>query len=130
MQRICFDHLSGAPTEPAVLEAMLPWFAQKFAGTGAVHAGGVEARAALDEARERVARFINAASPEEIIFTSSGTEAINLAIKGCALGDQKRGNNIIFTAIDHPAVTQSIDYLKTQGFNGICVSVNPEGLIS
>src|SRR5687768_1699013 len=116
MQRICFDHLSGTPAEPAVLEAMLPWFSEKFGGTGAVHVGGVEARAALDEARENVARFINAASPEEIIFTSSGSEAINLAIKGCAVADRRRGNDILFSAIDHPAVTQSIDNLQTHGF--------------
>jgi cysteine desulfurase len=130
MQRICFDHLSGSPTEPAVLEAMLPWFTQKFFGTGAVHSGGVEARAALDEARERVAKFINAASPEEIIFTSSGTESINLAIKGCAFADRRRGNDIVFSPIDHPAVTASIDHLETQGFNGIAVGVGREGDIN
>src|ERR1041385_7308220 len=130
MQRVCFDHLSGTPMEPAVLEAMRPWFSERFAGTSAVHSGGVEVRAALDEAREKVARFINAASPEEIIFTSSGTESLNLAIKGCALADWKRGNDIIFSAIDHPAVTQSIEFLQTQGFHGIRVGVNDEGFIS
>src|SRR5678816_539820 len=101
MQRVCFDHLSGTPMEPAVLEAMQLWSSERFGGTGAVHSGGVEARAAIDEAREKVARFINAASPEEIIFTSSGTEAINLAIKGCAFADRKRGNDIVFSAVEH-----------------------------
>jgi cysteine desulfurase len=124
MQRVCFDHLSGTPVEPAVMEAMLPWFSERFGGTGAVHSDGVEARAAIDDAREKVARFINAASPEEIIFTSSGTEAINLAIKGCAFADRKRGNDLIFSSIDHPAVTQSIEWLETQGFNGIVVGVS------
>jgi cysteine desulfurase len=129
MQRVCFDHFSGTPMEPAVLEAMQPWFSEHFGGTGAVHSGGVEARAAIDEAREKVARFINAASPEEIIFTSSGTEAINLAIKGCAFADRKRGNDVVFSAIEHPAVTQSIEWLETQGFNGICGSADREGRI-
>src|ERR1051325_10643389 len=130
MERVCFDHLSGTPMEPAVLEAMLPWFLQKFGGTGAVHSGGVEARAAIDEAREKVAKLINAASPEEIIFTSSGTEAINLAIKGCALADRKRGNGIVFSAIDHPAVMQSIEFVETLGLNGICVGVNKDGFVA
>jgi cysteine desulfurase len=130
MQRVCFDHISGTPMEPAVLEAMRPWFSeQRFAGTGAVHSGGVEARTAIDEAREKVARLINAASPEEIIFTSSGTEAINLAIKGCALADRKRGNDLVFSAIDHPAVTQSIEFLEPQGFNGICANVTKDGSV-
>jgi cysteine desulfurase len=127
MERICFDHLSGSPVEPAVLEAMLPWFTQRFSGTGAIHSGGIEVRAALDEARERVAKFINAASPEEIIFTSSGTESLNLAIKGCAFADHRRGNDIVFSPIDHPAVIASIDYLETAGFNGIAVGVARDG---
>lgn len=130
MQRVCFDHLSGTPVERPVVEAMLPWFSEHFGGTGAVHAGGVEARAAIDEAREKVARLINAASPEEIIFTSSGTEAINLAIKGCAFADRKRGTNIVFSAIDHPAVTQSIEFLATEGFKGVCVGVDQEGIVA
>src|SRR5689334_7342005 len=130
MERVCFDHLSWTAVEPAVLEAMLPWFSEKFGGTGAVHSGGVEARGAIDEARENVARFVNAASPEEIIFTSSGTEAINLAIKGCALADRKRGNGIVFSAIEHPAVTQSIEFLETQGFNGILVGVSKDGFVA
>src|SRR3954464_8680016 len=113
MERVCFDHFSGTPVEPAVLEAMRPWFSERFAGTGAVHSGGVEARAALDEAREKVARFINAASPEEIIFTSSGTEAINLTIKGCTLADRKSCAEIIFSAIDHPTLVPPIDLLDS-----------------
>jgi cysteine desulfurase len=124
VQRICFDHLSGTPVEPAVVEAMLPWFSERFAGTGAVHSGGVEARTALDEARERVARFINAASPEEIIFTSSGTEATNLAIKGCALADRRHGNALIFSAIEHPEVIQSIESLKHTGNKDILTLIH------
>src|SRR5436190_20714630 len=104
MQRVCFDHLSGTPVAPEVMAAMEPWFTKRFGGTGAVHSGGVEARTALDEAREKTARFLKAASPEEIIFTSSGTEAINLAIKGCAWANQKRRKKIILSAIEHPAV--------------------------
>src|SRR5258706_340394 len=129
MRRICFDHLSGTPLEPAVLEAMLPWFSERFSGTGAVHSGGIEARAALDEAREKVAQFLDAASPDEIIFTSSGTEAINLAIKGCRWANQRRGKNIVLSAIEHPAVLQSIEFIESMGFNAHRIGVSNKGRI-
>src|SRR5687767_4744016 len=116
MRRVCFDHLSGAPVNPAVREAMAPWFSERFAGTGAVHCGGVEARVALDAAREKVAAFLNAASPEEIIFTSSGTEALNLAVKGCAWANQRRAKKIVLSEIEHPAVIQSVEFLEQAGF--------------
>jgi cysteine desulfurase len=129
VQRICFDHLAGTAVEPAVLEAMLPFFAEKFGGTGALHAGGLEARAALDEAREKVAAFINAASSEEIIFTSSGTEAINLAVKGCAWANERRGKKILLSAIEHPAVSESVTFLGTAGFSSERIAVSGEGRI-
>ena len=129
MKRFCFDHLSGSPVAPTVMEAMRPWFSERFGGTGAVHSGGVAAREALDDARERVAKFLNAASPEEIIFTSSGTESINLAIKGCALANRKRGQRIIVSAIEHPALLQSTEFLETLGFETVRVDVSSEGQI-
>jgi cysteine desulfurase len=130
MGRVCFDHLSGTPVSAEVLAAMAPWFSAKFSGTGAVHSGGVEARAALDEAREKVARFINASSPEEIIFTSSGTEALNLAVKGCALANQRRGKQIVLSSIEHPAVQQSVELLQTLGFTSKTIGVSNEGRIN
>jgi cysteine desulfurase len=130
MGRVCFDHLSGTPVSPELLAAMEPWFSANFSGTGAVHSGGVEARAALDEARERVAQFIGASSPEEIIFTSSGTEALNLAVKGCALANQRRGKNILLSAIEHPAVQQSVEFLQTLGFTSKSIGVSSEGRIN
>src|SRR5688500_6538425 len=129
MQRVCFDHLSGTPVAPEVVEAMLPWFTKRFGGTGAIHSGGVEARGALDAAREQVAAFLGAASPEEIIFTSSGTEAINLAVKGCALANQRRGKRIVLSAIEHPAALQSVEFLEALGFIGTRVGVSKEGRI-
>jgi cysteine desulfurase len=130
VQRICFDHLSGTAVEPAVLDSMLPFFAEKFGGTGALHAGGLEARAALDEAREKVAAFLNAASQEEIIFTSSGTEAINLAVKGCAWANERRGKKILLSAIEHPAVGESVMFLGTAGFSSEHIAVSGEGRIN
>jgi cysteine desulfurase len=129
VQRVCFDHLSGSKLAAEVLAAMTPGLAEKFSGTGAVHAGGVQARNALDKARDQAAKFLNASSPEEIIFTSSGTESLNLAVKGCALANQRRGKNIVLSAIEHPAVTESISLLETLGFTATKVGVSSEGLI-
>src|SRR6185436_12348948 len=98
-------------------------------GTGAVHSGGVAARTALDEAREKTARFLKASSPEEIIFTSSGTESINLAIKGCVLANQNRGKKIILSAIEHPAVIQSVEFLEALGFTAVRIPVSDVGRI-
>lgn len=108
---------------------MLPFFSQKFSGTGALHSGGLEVRSALDDAREKIARFINAVSPEEIIFTSSGTEAINLAVKGCAWADQRRGKRILLSVIEHPAVIESVGFLESSGFRSERVPVSNEGRI-
>jgi cysteine desulfurase len=129
VERVCFDHLSGTAVAPEILAAMAPWFAERFSGTGAVHAGGVESRVALDTAREQAAKFLNAASPEEIIFTSSGTESLNLAIKGCALANQRRGKKIILSAIEHPAITESVAFLETLGFTATKLGVSSEGKI-
>lgn len=129
MQRVCFDHLSGTPTAPEVMAAMGPWFSVRVGGTGAVHADGVEARNALDEAREKVAAFLNAASEEEILFTSSGTESLNLAVKGCAWAEEKRGKKIVVSAIEHPAVLQSAEFLAERGFEIVKVGVSREGKI-
>jgi cysteine desulfurase len=129
VKRICFDHLSGTEAAGEVLAAMAPWLAEKFSGTGAVHAGGVAARTALDSAREKVATFLNAASPEEIIFTSSGTESLNLSVKGCALANQRRGKKIVLSAIEHPGVIESVAFLETMGFSSVKVGVSADGRI-
>jgi cysteine desulfurase len=129
VERVCFDHLSGTEAAAEVLAAMAPWLAEKFSGTGAVHAGGVEARNALDKARDQVAKFLNAASSEEIIFTSSGTESLNLAIKGCALANQRHGKRIILSEIEHPAVAESVGFLETLGFTSTKIAVSSEGKI-
>lgn len=107
---------------------MRPWLTEHFSGAGAFHSGGVNARRALDQAREQSAAFVKAA-PEEIIFTSSGTEAINLAIKGCALANQRRGKHIILSAIEHPAIAESVAFLQTLGFEATTIPVSSEGFI-
>jgi cysteine desulfurase len=128
MERVCFDHLSGTPLDARVFEAMRPWLTEKFAGAGAVHSGGVAARRALERAREQAASLIGA-TPEEIIFTSSGTEASNLAVKGCALANQRLGKHIVLSAIEHPAVSESVEFLRTLGFESTVAGVDREGFI-
>ena len=108
---------------------MRPFLEEIFASASALHQGGLRARDALAHARSQTAQLINASSPDEIIFTSNGTESANLAIKGVAEANRRRGNHVVASAIEHPAVLRSIDYLETQGFSATRVSVDPTGRI-
>ncbi len=129
MRHVHFDHQSATPLLPEALEAMQPFLAAAFGNPSSPHQVGLRARDAMELARAQVARFINAESPEEIIFTSDGTEAANLAIKGSAWAQQKRGRHIVATKIEHPAVLNSIAFLEQQGFSSSRVEVNREGLV-
>ena len=95
---IYLDHAATTPLRPEVLEAMLPYLTRDFGNPSSAHAFGRTARAALDEAHERVAARIGAES-REIVFTSGGTEANNLAIKGAAWAGKARGHRLITTAV-------------------------------
>lgn len=130
MRRVYFDHLSATPLLPEALEAMRPYFTEAFGSPASFHQQGLRARDALAKAREQVAALINAESPEEIIFTSCGAEAANLAVKGVAYANQRRGNHLVVSAIEHPAVLQSAEFLQTQGFTCTKVKVDVEGLVS
>ena len=124
---IHLDHLTTTPPHPEVIDAMRPWLESRFGAAGSLHQLGLEARDALDEARARLAKFVNAADPEEIIFTSGGTEAVNLAVKGAALANRRFGKHIVTTLIEHPAVLGSIAWLKEQGFECTQLSVDNQG---
>jgi cysteine desulfurase len=129
MIRLDFDAQSSTPVLPAALAAMQPFWAEHWGNPSAPHHQGLRARDALEQARAQVAQFIHASSPEEIIFTASGEEAINLAIKGTAWASQRRGRHIVATAIEHPAVAQSIDFLVSQGWTFSRVPVNAQGFV-
>lgn len=129
MSRVNFDHLAGTPLLPEALEAMLPFWREHFGNPSSRHQDGLRAREALDTAREQIAGLINAGAPEEILFTSGGTEATNLAIKGAAYANRRRGNHLVVSAIEHPAVLQSVEFLESQGFTCTRVPVNGEGRI-
>ena len=89
---------------PEVLEAMLPFMKDIFGNASSVHTYGQEAKKYLEDARAKIASIIKAAKPEEVIFTGSGTESDNLAVKGAALANKEKGNHIITTEIEHHAV--------------------------
>ncbi|RME92852.1 MAG: aminotransferase class V-fold PLP-dependent enzyme, partial [Verrucomicrobia bacterium] len=94
---IYFDHVSATPVLPEVVEAMLPFFRERFGNPSSLHRHGLQARDALKQAREQVAALIHAPSPDDILFTSGGTEAANLAIKGVARASQRHGRHIVTT---------------------------------
>lgn len=111
-------------------EAMRPFLTEAWGNASALHQHGLRARQALERARGQCAVLIGAASPEEIIFTSSGTEAVNLAIKGVAHANQRRGRHLVASAIEHPAVLNSLEFLETQGFTITRLGVNADGLLN
>ena len=124
---IYLDHLTTTPPLTEVVDAMQPWLRAQFGAPTALHQLGLEARDAIDESRMRLAKLVNAAEPEEILFTSSGTEAINHAVKGAALANRRFGSHILATGIEHPAVLGSIAWLESQGFRSTQVGVDGQG---
>ncbi len=128
MKRIYMDHAATTPMAPEVVEAMKTAFVEIFGNASSLHQTGLEARAALEEARAKVAELIGAEAGE-VYFTSGGTESDNLAIKGVALAKRDRGKHIITTSIEHPAVLEPCRYLERQGFEVTYLPVTREGLV-
>jgi len=129
MRQVYLDSQSATPVLPEALEAMRPFFAEEFGSASSLHHYGVHARDALARAREQAAALVNAESPEEIIFTSDGTESSNLAVKGVAWANQRRGNHIVSGATEHPSVLNSIAFLEGQGIRCSRIGTNAEGII-
>jgi cysteine desulfurase len=130
MPNIYLDHQSATPLRPEVFQAMEPFLVgDGFGNPSSLHQHGLKVRDALARAREQVAAFLHAESPEEILFTSDGTESANLAIKGVAWASQKRGRHLVASAIEHPALMESLTFLEKQDFESTRVSVNREGRI-
>ncbi len=124
--KVYLDHAATTPVDKEVLEAMLPFFDEKFGNASSLHAYGREAREALEKSKEEVAKLINA-DADEIIFTGSGTESDNLAIKGIAF---KHGRGHIITSkIEHPAVLETCKYLEKKGFDVTFLPVDEYGLV-
>ena len=127
-KRIYFDHSATTRVLPEVLDEMTPYFLSKFGNASTIHSFGREARIAVEEARKRVAALINA-EPQEIVFTSGGTESNNLAVKGVAMYKGKMKGHVITSAVEHHAVLEPCDYLKRFGFEVTVLPVSSEGLI-
>ena len=127
MTRHYLDHASTSPARPEVVEAMLPWLAFA-ADPGRVHTEGRLSRVAVEGAREQVAVLLGA-RPREVIFTSGGTEAINLALKGIAEMYREKGTHIVTTVIEQRASLDSFKRLERQGFSVTYVPVQPDGLV-
>ena len=127
---IYFDYNATTPLDPAVREAMLPFLGEVWGNPSSVHHVGRKARALLDEARERAAYFLGART-SEIVFTSGGTEANNLAILGTARLLKPKGRHLVTSSVEHKSVLQCFDYLeKFEGFSVTKLSVNDEGRVS
>lgn len=127
---IFMDSHSTTPTDPRVLEAMLPYFTEKFGHPGSRnHPFGWEAEAAVERAREQLARLIGARDPKEIVFTSGGTESDNLALKGIAEMYREKGDHIVTTVIEHRAVLDSCRRLEKQGLRVTYVPVDKYGVV-
>ena len=127
---IFMDAQSTTPCDPRVVEAMLPYFTEKFGHPASRnHPFGWEAEAAVDSARARLARLIGARDPKELVFTSGGTESINLALKGVAEMYREKGNHIVTTVIEQRASLDVCKKLERQGFEVTSVPVQPDGLV-
>ncbi|MDP3025296.1 MAG: cysteine desulfurase NifS [candidate division Zixibacteria bacterium] len=127
-RKIYLDHNATTPVHPEVLEAMLPFYQEGFGNASSIHSFGREAKVALEESREKVARFLNA-DPLEIYFTSGGTESDNLAVKGVAWANKKKGNHIITSQIEHHAVLESCKFLEKEGYEITYLPVDRYGLV-
>jgi len=129
MRRIYLDHAATTPVHPEVARAMAPYFSKDFGNPSTLYSYGREAKGALEEAREKVARLIGAKHPEEIVFTSGGTEADNFALSGIAWANEKKGNHIITTSIEHHAVINVCKFLEKRGFEVTYLLVDKYGLV-
>jgi cysteine desulfurase len=125
-RRVYLDHNASTPVHPEVLAEMLPYFAEVYGNPSSIHGFGREARDGLDQARERVATFLKV-SPQEIVFTSGGTESDNFGVKGLATA---RGQgHLITTQVEHHAVLRACRALEAQGFGLTCVGVDQYGMV-
>ncbi len=129
MRNVYLDHQASTPVLPEVFEAMKPYFIEAYGNPSSLHQHGLRVREALKKAREQMAALINADSGEEIFFTSDGTESSNLAIKGVAYANERKGKHLVVSATEHPSVMQSVEFLERQGWTCTRVAVDAEGII-
>ena len=125
-RQVYLDHNASTPVHPEVVEAMLPYFGERFGNPSSVHGFGRAAREGLETAREQVAHFLRVGK-EEIVFTSGGTESDNMAVKGVAMA--RRSGHVITTKIEHHAVLRAVQNLETMGFEATYLDVDSFGMV-
>jgi cysteine desulfurase len=128
MRRVYLDYAAASPVDPRVMEEMIPYFTGKYGNPSSVYSLGFEASTAVEQARESVANLIGA-EPREIVFTSSGTESINLALMGIAQKEKGKGQHIITSSIEHPAVLSAVDELEKRGFEVSRIPVDDSAIV-
>ena len=127
-RKVYLDYSATTPTDPRVVEEMIPYFTEHFGNPSSIYSTGLEAKDAIEHAREQVAHLINA-EPKELIFTSGGTESDNWALIATARRLQHKGKHIITSAIEHHAILHSCEYLAKEGFEITYVGVDHDGLV-
>jgi cysteine desulfurase len=126
---VYLDHIASTPVAQEVIDAMLPYFREHFGNPTSLHSFGQVAKKAINNAREKVAQLINANSPEEVVFTSGGIEANNLAIKGIAKAYEKKGRHIVSTEIEHHSILHPLKTLEREGWEVAYLKPDRYGLI-
>jgi cysteine desulfurase len=127
-KKIYFDHNATTPVAEEVFQAMVPYLKVEWGNPSSIHWAGRGPKKALEDAREKVCEFLNC-SPVELIFTATGSESDNLAIKGTAYSKKNKGNHIITTKVEHPAVLSTVKYLEREGFTATYLDVDSDGLL-
>jgi cysteine desulfurase len=128
LKKIYLDHAATTPADRRVVDAMVPYFTENFGNPSSAHSFSREAKDAVIRAREGIAAFLGA-EPEEIVFTSGGTESDNMAIKGIAYARREKGNHIITSKIEHHAILESCRFLERQGFAVTYLPVDRYGVV-
>jgi len=125
VEKVYLDHNATTPTDPRVIEAMIPYLKEGWGNSSSLHHFGREALQGLEDSRERIASYLNC-RPDEIYFTSGGTESDNLAVKGIAYAQREKGRHIITSQIEHQAVLESCQFLEREGFQVTYLPVNEQ----
>lgn len=127
-RRVYLDNSATTPVDPRVIDAMMPYFTEKFGNASSIHHFGQDARAGVERARHQVAGLINA-RPNEVVFTSGGTESNNLAIRGLVETNEKYGRHIVTSAIEHSCVMNVCEDLEKQGYSVTYLPVYDDGIV-
>src|SRR5690625_1230416 len=130
MEMIYVDHAATSPMHADVVEEMLPYFQENFGNPSSLHHMGRKARQAIDESRSKISEMLSVENERSLVFTSGGTEAINMAIIGYAKANQDKGKHIITSQIEHQAVLNSCKELEKDGFEVTYLPVDETGKVS